>query len=213
MKQYFADILTFSRFILSILLIVFGFLNFPIYVGLLIFIFAELTDSFDGTCAKKWSFKKGHEPKYRKYAAKYDMFIDLFLWLSTLIFFIVRVNKIAGLIMLASVAILCGIIELVVYGKFLGHPDDFTKKSLCAKNFNLAKIIIMTRRMFYFVTIIVVALWMLIVCELSAIMKVVIVTFGIVICLFLWFFLEQRRKNISRDAVDIEKTMLKKSQK
>lgn len=213
MKKYLADILTFSRIILAISLIVFSFFDFPIYQAFLVFLIAELTDSFDGTCSRKWPFPAGKEPKYRKYAVKYDMWADALLWFSVMLFLTLRINTVFGLIIMLGTAIICAIIELIIYGRFFGHPNDCTKNSLCAKNFSLAKKIIMARRWFYLSTIIVAVLWMLIVSEFSATAKIIVLSICVMIGLFLWFFLEQRRKNISRDAEELEKKMLKKSQK
>lgn len=213
MKKYLADILTFSRIGLSIFLIIWGILGGSIGIGFLIFIIAELTDSFDGTCARKWPFEKGKEPKYRKFAVQYDMIADALLWFSAVLFFTLRISLIVGLSIMIGVAVICGIIELIVYGRFFGHPDKCSKKSLCARNFKLAKKIIMTRRWFYLLTIFVVAGWMLVVAEWSSVAKIVALSCGVTIAGFLWFFLKERREHISRDAVELEKQLSKKSQK
>lgn len=210
MKKYIADILTFSRIILSIFLIFWGIFGGSIGIGFVVFIISELTDSFDGTCSRKWPFPKGKEPRCRKYAVMYDMIADALLWFSAVLFFTLRVNLIAGLIIMFGVAILCGVIELVVYGRLFGHPDTCKKNSLCAKNFKVAKKIVMGRRFFYLFTIVLVAAWTLIACEWSIVTKIVLFSVGVAIAVFLWFFLETRRKNISRDAIGLEKKMLKK---
>ena len=145
MKKYFADLLTFTRIILSITLIVMAFSYGDIGIGFLVFIIGELTDAFDGTCAAKWPFPKNKIPKYRKYAAKYDMFADILLIVAVMLFFLMRVNLAAGLIIGLSYGILAAIIDLVVYGKIMGHPDDFKPNSLSARNFTLAKKIILVR--------------------------------------------------------------------
>lgn len=213
MKKYIADILTFSRIVLSIFLIFWGIFGGHIGVGFVIFILAELTDSFDGTCSRKWPFPKGKEPRYRKYAVMYDMIADALLWFSAVLFFTLRVNLVAGLVIMFGVAILCGIIELVVYGRLFGHPDTCKKNSLCAKNFNVAKKIVMGRRFFYLFTIVLVAAWTLCACEWPEPVRLTLFSIGVCIAVFLWFFLETRRKNISRDAIDIEKKLAKKAKK
>ena len=43
--------------------------------------------------------------------------------------------------------------------------------------------------------------------------KYSLVALGCAIAMFLWFFLAQRRKNISRDAVDIEKQLTAKAKR
>ena len=71
--RYLADLLTLSRLILSIILIVLSFTGTPAENAFIIFLVAELTDTFDGTCARKWPFPKDKTPKYRKYAAQFDI--------------------------------------------------------------------------------------------------------------------------------------------
>ena len=209
MKKYFADILTFTRFILSIVLLVLAFTNGDLSTGFLIFVIGELTDAFDGTCATKWPFPKNKTPKYRKYAAKYDMFTDMLLAIAMALFFIMRVNWIAGLIIGIGYGLLAIIIDLIVYGKILGHPDDFTKSSLSAKNFKLAKKIILTRRMLYISLIALVSAWTFYAGNWDLTAKIIITIIAAIVSIFLWFFLAQRRHNISRDAVDIEKKLSK----
>ncbi len=210
---YMADILTFTRIILSSALIVWGIIGGSIWGGFLMFFFAELTDAFDGTCATRWPFPKGKAPKYRKFAAQYDMFADLLLWFAAVLFFTLRINMIIGLVIMFGTAVICGVIELIVYGKFLGHPDNCTKNSLCARNFNLAKKIIMARRFFYLFTVVAVAIWILMVNEWPLVARIVFLSCGLSICGLLWMFLKERREHISRDAVDIEKELSKKAKK
>ena len=208
--RYLADILTFSRIILAIILLYLSFTRVEIGVALIIFLLAEVTDALDGTCATRWPFPKDKTPKYRKYAAKYDMFADGLTALAMVLFFSLRVNMVAGLLMLVPYLIIGLIIEFVVYGKFLGHPDDCTKNCLMRRNFKLAKKIILTRRNVYLAILFTMAVWSLYASEWSLITKNIIMGVGLAGSLFFWIFLSQRRHNISRDAVDIEKKLSKK---
>lgn len=210
MKKYFADLLTFTRIILSITLIVMAFSYGDIGIGFLVFVIGELTDAFDGTCAAKWPFPKNKIPKYRKYAAKYDMFADILLIISVMLFFLMRVNLAAGLIIGLSYGILAAIIDFIVYGKIMGHPDDFKPNSLSARNFTLAKKIILVRRKIYIALIALIATWTLYASDFILGVKIAITVVAILISVFLWFFLSQRRHNISRDAVNIEKKLSQK---
>ena len=213
MLKYLADILTFSRILLSLGIIIYGCLGGSIGVGFLLFILAELTDSFDGTCSRKWPFPKGKEPKYRRYAVKYDMIADALLWFAAVLFFTLRISTLVGLIIMFGVALICLVVELIIYGRLFGHPNNCSPKSLCARNFALAKKIVMIRRWFYLFTIVFVAASMLIKADWPATVKIIALAIGIVIGLFLFIFLKERREHISRDAVDLEQKMLKKSQK
>lgn len=211
MKKYLADILTLARFLLALLMIGWGVGGGSVAVGFVLFMLAELTDAFDGTCSRKWPFKKGEEPWYRKYAVKYDMWTDALLWFAAVLFFALRVSLVVGLIILFGVALICGGVEIVIYGKLFGHPDDCKKWSLCARNFKLAKKIVMARRWFYLATIVLVAGWMLVVAEWGVWVKIGVLVVGAGVGIFLWFFLKTRRQNISRNAIDLEQKMLKKS--
>lgn len=214
MKKYLADVLTLMRIILAVSLIVLAVNGAgTVGMGLIIFILAELTDAFDGTCSRKWPFPAGKVPRYRKYAVKYDMLADALLWFAAVLFFTLRIDLVVGVVILISVAVICGVIELIIYGKLFGHPDNATKNSLCRKNFKLAKKIVMARRWFYLTTIFVVAGWMLVVAEWPMGAKIAVVVVGALISIFLWFFLKQRRQNISRDAVELEKKLSQKSHK
>ncbi|MBQ6375580.1 CDP-alcohol phosphatidyltransferase family protein [Candidatus Saccharibacteria bacterium] len=209
MKKYLADILTLIRFILAVVLLVLVFTGGDLGVAFLIFVIGELTDAFDGTCATKWPFPKGKAPKYRKYAAKYDIFVDTLLAAAMALFFIVRVNLIAGLIIGVGYSMLAIVTDSIVYGKVMGHPDDFRKGSLCSRNFPLARKIVLIRRKLYLSLIALVATWTLYASNWDLAVKIAITVIAIVVSVFLWFFLRQRRQHISRDAVDIEKNLSK----
>lgn len=207
--RYLADILTFTRIILAAALFAMSCYLVPLYAAFIVFILGEITDALDGTCASRWPFPKNKIPKYRKYAAKYDMFADGSLAIAMVLFFSFRVNLTAGLLMLIPYLIIGLIIEFAVYGKFLGHPDDCTKNCLMRKNFKLAKKIILARRNVYLAILFTMAVWTLYASEWSLLTKNIIMGIGLAGSLFFWIFLSQRRHNISRDAVDIEKKLSK----
>ena len=209
--RYLADILTFSRIILATALTCMSFCSAPLHAAFIVYMLGEITDALDGTCAGKWPFPKNKTPWYRKYAAKYDMFADGFIALSMVLFFSLRVNLIAGLSMLIPYLIIGLIIEFTVYGKFLGHPDDCTKNCLMRRNFKLAKKIILARRNVYLAILFTMAVWTLYASEWSLLTKNILMGIGLAGSLFFWIFLSQRRHNISRDAVDIEKKLTKNS--
>lgn len=208
--RYLADILTFTRIILAAVLLGMSFYLAPLHAAFIIYMVGEITDALDGTCASRWPFPKGKAPWYRKYAAKYDMFADGFIALAMVLFFSLRVNLAAGLLMLIPYLIIGLIIEFVVYGKFLGHPDDCTQNCLMRRNFKLAKKIILIRRNVYLAILFTMAVWTLYASEWSMLTKNIIMGIGLAGSLFFWIFLSQRRHNISRDAVDIEQKLSKK---
>ncbi len=217
MKKYFADILTFTRIILSIILIVIAVvpndskdLN---CIAFFLFVIGELTDAFDGTCATKWPFPKNKIPKYRKYAAVYDMLADALLAAGLALFFINKINLVVGLTVGVVYSVIAILIDFIVYGKLLGHPDTCTENSLMKKNFDLAKTIILTRRNVYLALIFTATTVTLYDSSWPLAVKITITAIAVAICVALWIFLAQRRHNISRDAVDIEKKLSKKSKK
>ena len=214
--RYLADLLTLTRFILSIVLIVISFTGGTPEAAFIVFLTAEFTDTFDGTCARKWPFPKNKTPKYRKYAAQFDMVSDALLAAGHVLFCALRVNMIVGIIVIIYYTLICGILELVLYGKLFGHPDNCTKNSLTRRNFPLAKKIVLTRRYLYTICLGVVNAFILFATSWSMPVKIGLFIFGCSIFVFVWFFLQQRRKNVSRDAVHIEKELsniAKKSQK
>lgn len=203
--RYLADILTLGRFILTGVLVWLAFVNLPIEVGLCIFLLGELTDAFDGTLATKFPFPKDKTPKYRKYASLYDMLADTLLMVAMALFFILRVNWLAGVIMVGAYGVCAVIIDLVVYGRILGHPDTAHKGSLMRKKPAVAKKVILTRRMVYIMLIAVVGMWTLWACSWSTLVKGILTGVAVVAAGILWVFLKQRRENISRDAIEYEK--------
>ena len=207
--KYLADLLTLTRLILAITLFVWAFIGGSAEGAFIIFLVAELTDTFDGTCARKWPFPKDKTPKYRKYAALHDMVSDVLLAAAQLTFLTLCVNYLAGIIIFSFYAI-CGIIELIIYGKPFGHPDNCTHNSLAQRNFPLAKKIILTRRYLYVLALGIVSILILFATNWPTPIKYALLISGGFIMLFAWFFLKQRRKNISRDAVDIEKKLSQK---
>ena len=193
MKKYFADVLTFIRFILSIVLFVLAFTGGSLGAGFMVFVLGELTDAFDGTCATKWPFPKSHVPKYRKYAAKYDMITDTLLALAMVFFFTLRVNLVAGLIFGIGYTIIAIIIDLIVYGKIFGHPDDAKPGSLTHTNFKLAKRLVLARRNLYLAIMFTASAWTVFASEWPLAVKITITVVACSISLFLWFFLAQRQ--------------------
>lgn len=207
--RYLADILTFSRIGLSIALFIMIFTNAPIHAAFIVYMVGEITDALDGTCASKFPFPKNKIPRYRKYAAKYDMLADGLLAFSVVLFFTFRVSLVTGVILFATYPLIATILEFIIYGKFLGHPDDCTKTSLMYRNFKLAKTIVLIRRNVYLAIMFMIAVWMLYVSEWSLLTKNIIMGIGIAGSLFFWVALSTRRHNISRDAIDIEKELSK----
>ena len=210
--RYLADILTSTRFIIAITIFILALTGGTPEVVFILFIIAELTDAFDGTCARKWPFPKNKTPKYRKYAAVFDMVSDVALAGFQVIFVILQINQPVGLAIIIYELISSIGGDLLVYGKLFGHPDNFTKNSLAARNFPLAKKIILTRRYIYTLCIGFVNAIILFATNWPDPVKYVLFAFGCSIFVFAWFFLRQRRQNISRDVVDIEKKLTQKSQ-
>lgn len=208
--RYLADILTSSRLILAIALLVLSFVGAPAEVAFVIFLTAELTDAFDGTCARKWPFPKNKTPKYRKYAAQFDMVSDILLTAAQVLFMTLQINWVLGVIIICYYIISSVGGDLLVYGKLLGHPDDCKKNSLTYRNFPLAKKIILTRRYIYTICLGIVNAVILFATNWPDPVKYGLFAFGCSIFVFIWFFLRQRRENISRDAVELEKKLAKK---
>ena len=208
--RFLADILTSIRFVLALVLLGLAFSGGTAEAAFIVFLTAELTDVFDGTCARKWPFPKGKEPKYRKYAAKFDMVADVLLAAAQVLFLTLQVDLALGMAVIGFYA-LCAVLELVIYGKFFGHPDDCTKNSLTKRNFPLAKKILLFRRYGYTICLGITNAFILFATNWPLAVKIALFIFGCSIYLFIWFFLQQRRKNISRDAVEIEKNLSKKA--
>ena len=211
--RYLADLLTLTRLILSLVLLVLAIVGCPAENAFIIFLVAELTDTFDGTCARKWPFPKNKTPRYRKYAAKYDMFADVMLCGTQVLFVINQINLPVGIIIAVYYLVSSIGGDLLFYGKILGHPDDCTKNSLVHKNFPLAKKLLLARRFFYAFCLGLVNAIILFATSWALPVKIALFVLGCLIYLFVWFFLAQRRKNISRDAVNIEKALSKKAKK
>ena len=211
--RYLADLLTSARLVLGIVLLVLAFVGSPAENAFIIFLVAEFTDAFDGTCARKWPFPKNKTPKYRKYAAQFDMVSDVLLAAAQVLFLTLQVNLVAGLFIIAYYILVCPVVELIVYGKFFGHPDNCTPNSLTKRNFPLAKKIVLTRRYLYTICLGIANAFILFATNWPDPVKYGLFAFGCSIFVFVWFFLRQRRKNISRDAVDIEKELTKKAKK
>ena len=215
MKKYLADILTFTRIILAIVLIAIAVIPNESKdlncIAFSLFVLGELTDAFDGTCATKWPFPKGKAPKYRKYAAVYDIVADILLAAGLALFFLNKINLALGLTVGIVYSVIAIALDFIIYGKFLGHPDTATKNSLMHKNFDLAKTIVLTRRNIYLALIFAATTVTLYDSSWPLEVKITITVIAVAICIALWIFLAQRRHNISRDAVDIEKKLSKKT--
>lgn len=205
--RYLADALTSTRFILAIALFVLAFVGGSPESAFIIFVIAELTDVFDGTCSRKWPFPANRTPKYRKYAVKFDILADGLLAAAQILFCTLRVNWLVGLIIIIYYLVVCGTIEFIVYGKLMGHPDNCAKNSLTMRNFPLAKRIILTRRYLYAICLIVTSVCILFATNWTLSVKIAVAVGGCFVLVFIWFFLRQRRHHISRDAVEIEQKL------
>ena len=208
--RYLADLLTSIRVILGVVLLVMAFAGGTPEAAFIIFIVAELTDAFDGTCARKWPFPKNKIPKYRKYAAQFDMVSDVLLAGAQVLFCTLQVNYIVGFSVIAYYLLACFPLEWLLYGKLFGHPDNCTETSLTKRNFPLAKKIVLARRYLYTICLGIVNAFILFATSWPLPVKIGLFAFGCFIFIFVWFFLRQRRHNVSRDAVDIEKQLSKK---
>ncbi len=211
--RYLADLLTLIRFILAVVLIVLAVVHSPVDNAFIVFLVAELTDTFDGTCARKWPFPKGKEPWYRKYAAVYDMFCDVLLAAGQALYVLLNINQAVGIVIAIFYIVACGGVEFLVYGKLLGHPDNCTKHSLAKRNFPLAKKIIMVRRYAYALCLGVTNAIILAATSWPIPVKVVLFLFGCSIYVFTWFFLRQRREHVSRDAVEEETRLTRRARR
>ena len=211
--KYLADLLTLTRFILASILLVLAFVGSPAENAFIIFLTAELTDTFDGTCARKWPFPKNKTPKYRKYAAQFDMVSDVLLAAAQVLFCTLQVNMVVGIIVIVYYTLICGILEFILYGKLFGHPDNCTENSLTRRNFPLAKKIVLARRYLYTICLGIVNAFILFATSWPDPVKYGLFIFGCSIFVFIWFFLRQRRKHVSRDAVDIEQKLTTSAKK
>ena len=205
--RYLADLLTLTRLILASILLVLAFVGSPAENAFIIFLTAELTDTFDGTCARKWPFPKNKTPKYRKYAAQFDMVSDVLLAAAQVLFCTLQVNMVVGIIVILYYTLVCGVLEFILYGKLFGHPDNCAENSLTKRNFPLAKKIVLARRYLYTICLGIVNAFILFATSWPMPVKIGLFAFGCSIFVFIWFFLRQRRKHVSRDAVDIEQKL------
>lgn len=128
-KYHIADILTFTRFLCAIGLIVMAVVGFfsateafttgasvieagpfaaiEVPAAFLLFAIGELTDAFDGIAARRWPYPKdGKRRRWRNFADRTDIVADITLALATILFIILRVNFVVGwVILLAGAAI------------------------------------------------------------------------------------------------------------
>lgn len=199
MKRYLADILTLIRLILGCVLCGLVFSGTRVEVALVIFSLGELTDAFDGYCATKWPFPKGQAPKYRRWAEKYDMVADMLLLFAAALFVTVRLCFWFGLSMSLLVVIISMIVELIAYGKLLGHPNDFRAGSLYDKAPKKAEKLLLLRRKLVYIPSIVLTVFLMIFKTTWAVeVKIGVVVVVFMVGVMLWEFLKPRRKSVAR---------------
>ena len=197
--SYIADILTFTRLCLAVFLMVLIIVDGKPEWALIVFSLGELTDAFDGTCSRVWPFEKGKEPKYRKYAEKYDIFTDLLLLSMMALYVVIRVN-VWMWFMIGIVVVFCTVVELIAYRRIMGHPNDCSPKSLYAKNPEFTeKLLLFRRKAAYIPSIITGIILTLLATSWSWTVRGIILGVAAVIGIFLWFFLRARRKKVARD--------------
>lgn len=198
-KCYLADILTFTRFILAGFLLYFLITHGAPECVLIVFCIGELTDAFDGTCAKKWPFPKDKEPKYRRFAEQYDMIADILLLGFMGLYIVIWIN-IWLVAWMVFVIVASFVLEMVCYGRPLGHPNFCTKNSLYRRNQKLAeKILLLRRKLTYLPSIIMATIILLFATVWPDVVKYSILGGMVVVVVFLWFFLKARRTKVARD--------------
>jgi len=197
--SYLADILTFVRFVLAGFLLVFLITYASPECVLIVFCIGELTDAFDGTCAKRWPFPKGKEPKYRRFAEQYDMIADILLLGFMGLYIVIWIN-IWLVAWMVFVIVASFILEMVCYGRPLGHPNFCTKNSLYRKNQKLAeKILLLRRKLTYLPSIATAIIMLLFATAWPDAVKFGLLGGMVAVGVFLWFFLKARRTKVARD--------------
>lgn len=196
MKLYFlADVLTLLRIICAILILTGIFCKYPPGIILFLFAFGEITDAFDGICARKWPYPGGGQKYFwRRHIKIIEPATDISLGSAAILYIIVRINPTAGACLLALALAIGFFIQIWAYGGVFRKIATAKDTSLFKKNPKLAKKIVLLRRnVFYVGAIAVIVLTLLWATNISQTAKILLTTIAALIGIFIWIIKYDRR--------------------
>lgn len=199
MKKYFlADVLTFLRVICAILILVGCFLGFSSGVILFLFAFGELTDAFDGICARKWPYpNEGRGYFWRRYIKIIEPTTDISLGLATLLFITMRVSLVAGIVLILIAMVIGFSVQIIAYGGVFKKIATATRNSLFRKNPRAAtRIVLFRRNVLYVGAIAVIVLTLLWDTEVEQTAKILLTMVAVMIGIVIWVIKVDRRTEV-----------------
>ena len=117
-KYHLADALTWTRLFCALALLFGSFTaRFSATDAFLLFAFGELTDAFDGICARKWPYPiDGTYRWWRAYIKLIEPLFDIALGLSALLYIAIRLDQSLGLSLLVGSISVGLLIQIAAYG-------------------------------------------------------------------------------------------------
>ena len=190
-KYHIADVLTASRVVFAVALIVMALLDVPSEWALLAFALGELCDAFDGICARKWHYPDDGKVRWwRVYAVALDQIADILLGVAGLVYVTLCINQKVGIIFLVFTIVVGSCIQALVYGVLY----DINPK--------IALVIVLARRYVYLAAIATVVIMLIWCATFGMITKIALIFCGVVVGIVL---LIKKRDRLVEDKTPLSK--------
>lgn len=181
-KYHIADMLTALEFVSAVVLLILTIVGADAGVALIVFLFGELCDAFDGIAARTWHYPDDGKVRWwREHASGIDQLSDIVLAFFVLVYVAAHVDFELGITIIILALVVGWGVQFWAYGY------------LYKKAPNLALKVILARRFMYLAGILVVAIKLMLAASWSRPIKYALVGLGIVASILLWFIKEDRR--------------------
>ncbi|MBR3220580.1 CDP-alcohol phosphatidyltransferase family protein [Candidatus Saccharibacteria bacterium] len=181
-KYHIADVLTALEFVCAVVLLILTIMGADPGIALVVFLFGELCDAFDGIAARTWHYPDDGKVRWwREHANGIDQLSDIVLAFVVLVYVAVHVDFALGVTIIILALVVGWSVQFWVYGYLQKHSPDLALK------------VVLARRFMYLAGIVVVTVKLMIAASWTRPVKYILMGLCLVASILLWFLKEDRR--------------------